>query len=182
MAHGKRAYSPSAQKYDTGSGSPFRVRRWRRAPSGGAAAGPSPTVTDPPPETERPRVSVPPEDSAIRRAMSRPSPVDPPLDRPGHRTADRGIVRGDAHPRPFGFWRGVRDGGAWPGRRVLGRGTPPSAHPGRAARAGVLLLGGRRVGRLPRPSRPSRGHAASRWPGAASRWPGALPVGLVPPP
>src|SRR5262250_568968 len=94
-------YSPSAQKYDTGSavvaapggpagggrrsGSPgglFLVRRCRRAASAGPATGPRPTVTEPPPETERPMVSVPPEDSAIRRAMSRPRPVDPPLERP----------------------------------------------------------------------------------------------------
>jgi hypothetical protein len=53
-----------------------RGLRARRSP------GPSPMVTAPPPCGDRPRVSVPPELSAMRRAMSRPSPVEPALDSP----------------------------------------------------------------------------------------------------
>ena len=51
-------------------------------PSATPLGGPSPTVTTPPPEADRPMISIPPEDSAIRRAISRPRPVDPILDRP----------------------------------------------------------------------------------------------------
>jgi hypothetical protein len=60
--------------------SPSRCRRCRRDSSGGPAAAPSPSVTAPPPEEDRPMISVPPEASATRRAMLRPRPVDPPLD------------------------------------------------------------------------------------------------------
>ena len=54
--------------------------RCRRDSSGGPAAAPSPSVTEPPPEEDRPMISIPPEASATRRAMLRPRPVDPPLD------------------------------------------------------------------------------------------------------
>ena len=60
--------------------SPSRCRRCRRDSSGGPPAAPSPSVTEPPPEEDRPMISVPPEASATRRAMLRPRPVDPPLD------------------------------------------------------------------------------------------------------
>src|SRR5215468_3016229 len=78
-------YSPSSQKYDVGSpltGWPLRLRRWLRILFTGLVAAPRPKVTDPPPEGEWPMVSVPPEASAIRRTMSRPRPVEPPVELP----------------------------------------------------------------------------------------------------
>ena len=59
-----------------------RPRRCRRPGPSAPAGGPKPAVTQPPPAADLPTVSDPPDASAMRRAMSRPRPVDPALDRP----------------------------------------------------------------------------------------------------
>lgn len=54
----------------------YRAAR-RRPVSATPLGGPSPTVTTPPPPADRPIISVPPEDSAIRHAIFKPRPVEP---------------------------------------------------------------------------------------------------------
>ena len=62
---------PSSRSGSTPRGKTRSRSPCRRDSSGRPAAAPSPSVTKPPPDTDRPMVSVPPEASARRRATSR---------------------------------------------------------------------------------------------------------------